>query len=197
MVHGNSMHGAIWMWMSQLIFPLSGSHFMHGVGESLAARFVTVLPKPATPRKMFNMQLLCQTVRRNGFGLLRALWQVHCGGIDSYRGGKWIVITCLFLMTLGWVPSDLLQEIWIGLTPSSQQRRLSRLAGGRYKPSLHRSRAEPLRGYRSVKRGVRFVKLSRKMQAWWIYIYIFWGLAFSPFVFLLQQKKRAEEKEKI
>lgn len=36
------------------------------------------------------------------------------------------------------------------------------ISKGRYKPSLHRSRAQPLRGYASVKRGVRFVKLSSK-----------------------------------
>lgn len=69
-------------------------------------------------QKKINMQLLCQTVGRNGFILQRALWQVHCGRIDSYMGGKWIVITCLFPVTLGWVPSDLLQEFWIGLLPS-------------------------------------------------------------------------------
>lgn len=68
------------------------------------------------------MQLLCQTVGRNGFSVPRALWQVHCGRIDSCVGGKWIVITCLFLMTLGWAASDLLQ-FGIGLAS-----RLPRLA---------------------------------------------------------------------
>lgn len=152
------------MRMNWLIVTSSGSFFIRG-GKSLAAWFITISPNAACKKK-FNMQLLCQTVGRNGFGLPRALWQVHCGRIDSYIGGKWIVITCLFLMTLGWVPSDLLQEFWIGLPPSLQAGSwLSRLAGGRYKPSLHRSRAQPLRGYTSVKQSVRFVKLSSKNAA--------------------------------
>lgn len=114
-------------------------------------------PKNSVQKK-FNMQLLCQTVGRNGFSLPRALWQVHCGRTDSYIGGKWIVITCLFLMTLGWVPPDLLQEFRIGLSPPLRLLPTLQISGG--KTSLHRSRAQPLRGYPSVKQGVRFVKLS-------------------------------------
>lgn len=114
-------------------------------------------------QKKFNMQLLCPTVGRNCFSLPRALWQVHCGRIDCYIGGKWIVITCqcsydTWLDAI-WFVTGLLN--WpAALAPASS--RLSRLAGGRYKPSLHRSRARPLRGYASVKQGVRFVKLSSK-----------------------------------
>lgn len=77
-------------------------------------------PQIPLEKKKFNMQLLCQTGGRNGFILQSALWQVHCGRIDSYMGGKWIVITCLVFMTLGWVPSDLLQDFWIGLLFSLQ-----------------------------------------------------------------------------
>lgn len=89
------------------------------------------LPKAVC--KKINMQLPCQTVGRNSFSLPRALWQVHCGRSDSCTGGKWIVITCLFLMTLGWVPSDLLLEFWIGLLPSLRQAaEPTRLAGGRH-----------------------------------------------------------------
>ncbi len=116
--------------------------------------------------KKFNMQLLCQTVGRNCFSLPRALWQVHCGRIDCYIGGKWIVITCQcsYDTWLGaiWFVTGLL--IWPdALAPARS--RLPRLAGGRYKPSLHRSRAQPLRGYTSVKQGVRFVKLSSKIAS--------------------------------
>lgn len=68
------------------------------------------------------------------------------------------------------VPYDIwLSAIWFvtgllnwpaALAPVSS--RLFRLAAGRYKPSLHRSRAHPLRGYTSVNWGVRFVNLSSK-----------------------------------
>lgn len=77
--------------------------------KSSVAWFIRMSPKSWNKNKC-NKQLPCQTAGRNGFSLPRALWQVHCGRIDSYIGGKWIVITCLFLMTLGWVPSDLLQS---------------------------------------------------------------------------------------
>lgn len=100
---------------------------------------------------------------RNVFSLPRALWQVHCWRIDSYIEGK---VNCHYLSVsydtwLGaiWFVTGVLN--WpSAVAPASS--RLSRLAGGRYKPSLHRSRAQPLRGYTSVKQGVRFVKLSSK-----------------------------------
>lgn len=124
-----------------------------------------------------------QKIRRNlhaitgSDGWKKALWQVHCRRTDSYIGGKWIVITCLFLWTFGWVPSDLLQDFWIDLaTLPAASSRLSRLTVGRYKPSLHRSRAQPLRGQTRVNQGVRFVNLSGRNA-----MHMF---AFSVFVFI-------------
>lgn len=108
------VNGTIWMWMSSFILTLLGSYYTEW--EKFGAMLHHNSSKNSM-QKTFNMQLLCQTVGRNGFSLLRALWQVHCGRTDSYIGGKWIVITCLFLMTLGWVPTDLLQEFRIGLSP--------------------------------------------------------------------------------
>lgn len=65
---------------------------------------------------------------------------------DTWLGAIWFVTG-----VLNWPAA---------LAPASS--RLSRLAEGRYKPSLYRSRAQPLRGYTSVNQGVRFVKLGSK-----------------------------------
>ena len=111
--------------MSSFIFTLLDLH--------LSKHYSSQCTLECQEGKQFNMQLMwiCQTVGRNSYSLEKALWQVHCGRTDSYLGGKGIVITSVFPMTLGWTPSDLLQEFWIGLPPlhpnSSQ---LSRLAGG-------------------------------------------------------------------
>lgn len=65
---------------------------------------------------------------------------------DTWLGAIWFVTG-----VLNWPAT---------LTPARNW--LSTLAGGRYKPSLYRSRAQPLRGYTSVSQSVKFVKLSSK-----------------------------------
>lgn len=112
------IHGLIYMRVNLFIFTLLQSYFMQGIKFS-----GMIHHNSSNVACKKNKKILAITVsdrRKKAFSLQKALWQVHCGRIDSYIGGKWIVITCLFLMTFGWVPSDLLQDFWIGLPPSLQ-----------------------------------------------------------------------------